>query len=85
MGLIIYYDDVLMVKDGNSSNKTKVSYFCIISDTPISAIINITSSAIGGGCLNFPSILGHLGLPLTSIIFLFVSFNIYYTIDLLNL
>ena len=83
--ILFQNEEVLMIKDGNSSNKAKVSYFGIVSDTPISAIINIISSAIGGGCFLFPSILGHLGLPLTSIIFLFVLFNIYYTIDLLRM
>ena len=77
-------DDDLMVKEGESSEEQRVSYFGIFSDTTFSSIINITSSAIGVGCLHFPSILSTIGLPLTVIIFLFVSLCIYYTIDLLR-
>ena len=77
-------DDDLMVKEGESSEEQRVSYFGIFSDTTFSSIINITSSAIGVGCLHFPSILSTIGLPLTIIIFLFVSLCIYYTIDLLR-
>ena len=77
-------DDDLMVKEGESSEEQRVSYFGIFSDTTFSSIINITSSAIGGGCLHFSSILSTIGLPLTVIIFLFVSLCIYYTIDLLR-
>ncbi len=79
-----FYNEDLMTNDINSSVKTKVSYFGIVSDTKFSAIISISASAIGGGCLNFPSILEHIGLPLVIGIFIFVSLNIYFTIDLLR-
>jgi len=79
-----FYNEELMINDINSSVKSKVSYFGIVSDTKFSAIINISASAIGGGCLNFPSIMQHIGLPLVAGIFIFVSLNIYFTIDLLR-
>jgi uncharacterized membrane protein (DUF485 family) len=77
-------EEDLILKDATSSVKNRVKYFGIVSDSEFSAIINITSSAIGRGCFNFPSILADLGLPLTTIIFVFVSLSIYYTIDLLR-
>ena len=38
-------DDDLMVKEGESSEEQRVSYFGIFSDTTFSSIINITSYA----------------------------------------
>ena len=76
-------DEDLMIKD-IASTKKKVKYFGIVSDSEFSAIINVTASAIGRGCFNFPQILTDLGLPLATFIFVFVSVNIYYTIDLLR-
>ena len=77
-------EEDLIMKDVTSSVKKRVKYFGIVSDSEFSAIINITSSAIGRGCFNFPPILADLGLPLTTTIFVFVSISIYYTIDLLR-
>ena len=74
----------LMIKETEVSEEPRVSYCGIYSDSQFSAIINLTSSTIGSGCLNFPSILTSLGLPLTTIIYLFVSLSVYYTIDLLR-
>ena len=77
-------EEDLVIKD-NSRTEIEVFSFCgISSDTQISAIINLISSAIGGGCLNFPSILKVIGLPLTISIFLIVTVSVYYTIDLLR-
>lgn len=77
-------DDDLMIKESQSDEEPRVTFLGLNSDSKLSAIINLTASAIGGGCLHFPSILGSIGLPLTIIIFLFVSISIYYTIDLLR-
>ena len=77
-------DDDFMIKEMEVVKESRVSYFGIYSDTKFSAIINLTSSAIGGGCLNFPAIITSIGLPLTIVIFLFVSLSIYYTINLLR-
>ena len=74
----------LVTKDGYSISENKVTYFGIESDSQYSAIVNLISSAIGGGCLHFSDILQHLGFPITSLIFLFVTFSIYYTMNLLR-
>lgn len=77
-------DEDIMVSENKSKDEEIVSYFCLSSDSQFSSVINIISSAIGGGCLNFPSILGQIGLPITISIFIFISLSIYYTIDLLR-
>ena len=77
-------EDDLMIKETEISDEPRISYCGIFSDSQFSAIINLTSSTIGGGCLNFPSIITDLGLPLTLIIFLFVTASVFYTIDLLR-
>ena len=77
-------DDDLMIKESQSDEEPRVSFFGIFSDSKFSAIINLTTSAIGAGCLNFPIILINIGLPLTTIIFLFVSICVYYSVDLLR-
>lgn len=82
--LLFKNDEDIMVKETQSDVEPRVSFFGIFSDSKISAIINLITSAIGGGCLYFPTILSHLGLPITIVIFLFVSGSIYYTIDLLR-
>jgi amino acid permease len=77
-------EDDLVIKDNNRPEIEVVSFCGISSDTQFSVIINLISSAIGGGCLNFPSILTSAGLPLTISIFLIVTVSVYYTIDLLR-
>ena len=77
-------DDDLMIKESQSDKEPRISFFGIFSDSKFSAIINLTTSAIGAGCLNFPIILISIGLPLTIIIFLFVSICEYYSVDLLR-
>ena len=77
-------EDDLVIKDNNRPEIEVVSFCGISSDTQFSVIINLISSAIGGGCLNFPSILTSVGLPLTISIFLIVTVSEYYTIDLLR-
>jgi amino acid permease len=77
-------EDDLVVKENNRPEFEVVSFCGIASDSQFSAIINLISSAIGGGCLNFPSILTAAGLPLTIFIFFIVTLSVYYTIDLLR-
>ena len=82
--LLFKNDDDLMIKENQTEEEPRASFFGIYSDSKFSAIINLTTSAIGGGCLNFPIILTSIGLPLTSIIFIFVSLCVYYSVDLLR-
>ena len=77
-------EDDLMIKETEISDEPRVSYCGFFSDSQFSTIINLTSSTIGGGCLNFPAIIDDLGLPLTLIIFIFVTLAVFYTIDLLR-
>ena len=77
-------EDDLVVKENNRPEFEVVSFCGIASDSQFSAIINLISSAIGGGCLNFPSILTAAGLPLTIFIFFIVTLSVYYTIDLVR-
>jgi len=77
-------EEDIVIKDNNRTELEVVSFFGISSDTQFSVIINLISSAIGGGCLNFPTILDDIGLPLTIIIFSIVTISVYYTIDLLR-
>lgn len=77
-------DEDIMVKEDQSSEEERISFFGIFSDSKFCSIINLIASAIGGGCFNFPSILSQIGLPLTGIIYIFVSVCIYYIVDLLR-
>ena len=82
--LLFRNDEDLMIKETQIEEEPRVKYFGIYSDSKFSSIINLTTSAIGAGCLNFPLILTHIGLPITIIIFIFVSLCVYYTLDLLR-
>jgi hypothetical protein len=77
-------EDDLFIMENEIVEEPKVTYCGISSDTQLSAIINLISSAIGGGCFNFPEIIKNIRLPLTIVIFLFVTVCVYYTIDLLR-
>ena len=77
-------EEDLVTKDGYSISENKVKYLGIESDSQYSAIVNLISSAIGAGCLHFSDILQNLGFPKTLLIFLFVTFSIYYTMNLLR-
>ena len=77
-------DDDIMIKEDQSSEEGRISFFGIFSDSKFCSIINLIASATGAGCLNFPTILSHIGLPLTVTIYLFVSICIYYIVDLLR-
>ena len=82
--LLFKDDEDLMVKETEIEKESRVKYFGIYSDSKFSSIINLTTSTIGAGCLNYSYILAHIGLPLTAIIFIFVSISVYYTLDLLR-
>ena len=84
-GMFSATDNVVYQTEENLLNSDeKISFFGISNDSQISVIINIVSSAIGGSCFNFPSILDILGLPCTLVVFTLIMISIYYTIDLLR-
>ena len=82
-------NDNIIFNDGESSlefdKKKNNRVFCgIKGDSELSCILNIIVSAIGGGCFHFPFIIYEGGILISFIIFIFVTFCIYYTIDLLR-
>ena len=77
-------DDDIFIRDKKPNEIQIVSYFGFSNDSKFSSIINLISSAIGGGCLNYPLILSNIGLPLTLILFITVILCVYYTLDLLR-
>lgn len=82
---IIFQNYVSSIDLGRKSdNELKVSICGIKGNSELSAILNVSVSAIGGGCFTFPCIIKKAGILLTLFIFLFVTFCIYYSIDLLR-
>ena len=82
-------NDNIIFHDGDSSEEigknTNIRAFCgIKGDSELSCILNVVVSAIGGGCFNFPFIMYEGGILVSLSIFIFVTFSIYYTIDLLR-
>lgn len=81
-------DNIIFQKDNSSLEKSdhmenKGCYF-LRGDTEISCILNIIVSSIGGGCFSFPYIVYEGGIMVSLICFMFVTFSIYYSIDLLR-
>ena len=81
-------DNIIFQKDNSSlemtSQKSKSGYFCIKGDSEFSCILNLAVSAIGGGCFSFPYIIYEGGIIVSFVAFLFVTFSIYYSIDLMR-
>ena len=77
-------DEDLLVKETEIEEESRVKYFGIYSDSKFSSIINLITSTIGAGCLNYSYTLAHIGLQMTVIIFIFVSISVYYTLNLLR-
>lgn len=80
---IIFQEDSLYI---NSKNRTKLHkvYCGIRGDSNLSGILNVTVSAIGGGCFSFPYMMYEGGILVVIFIFIFVTSCAYYTIDLLR-
>ena len=86
---------------GNNNNKNNINSFGVstatddYNNTPKKTtfltlnewlcIINILASTLGVGSLVFPSILYHIGIITSLIIFIFVSISVYFTLDLLRI
>ena len=81
-------DNIIFQKDNSSmemiDQKKKSGYFCIKGDSEFSCILNLAVSAIGGGCFSFPYIIYEGGIIISFIAFAFVTFSIYYSIDLMR-
>ena len=82
---IIFESEVTSVDLGLKSKYSMKKAYCgIRGDSEISGILNITVSAIGGGCFNLPYIMYDGGILVSLVIFLFVTICIAYSIDLLR-
>ena len=64
--------------------KMKKAYCGIRGDSEKSCILNVVVSAIGGGCFSFPFIMYEGGILVSLFIFFFVTFSVYYSVDLLR-
>ena len=53
-------EDDLFIMENEIVEEPKVTYCGISNDTQLSAIINLISSAIGGGWFNFPEIIKNI-------------------------
>ena len=80
---IIFQEDSLDIGKRNKTIHSK-AYCGMRGDSVLSGILNITVSAIGGGCFGFPYMMYEGGIIVILLIFLFVTASIYYTIDLLR-
>ena len=81
-------DNIIFQKDNSSleapDQRENIGCYCLRGDTEISCILNLIVSAIGGGCFSFPYIVYEGGIMVSFICFIFVTFSIYYSIDLLR-
>ena len=82
-------DNIIFQKEEDSSinfvqNYKNTGYFGIKGDREFSCILNLVVSAIGGGCFGFPYIIYEGGIIVAIILFIFVTFSTYYSIDLLR-
>jgi hypothetical protein len=81
-------DNIIFQKENSSlemaSKKSESGYLCIKGDSEFSCILNLVVSAIGGGCFSFPFIMYEGGIIVSFIAFVFVTFSIYYSIDLMR-
>ena len=77
-------EDLLEEEKHNSINEPIASRFNISGNSVLSAIINISSSAFGAGCLSFPYCLESTGIINSFFIFIFIAGCIYYSLELLR-
>ena len=80
---IIFQEDSLDIGKKNRNAHHK-AYCGIKGDSDLSGILNVTVSAIGGGCFSFPHMMYEGGIIVIIIIFVFVTACVYYSIDLLR-
>ena len=80
---IIFQEDTLDLDSRNRPLLHK-AYCGIRGDSDLSGILNVTVSAIGGGCFSFPYMVYQGGILVVIFIFIFVTLCVYYSIDLLR-
>ena len=79
--IIFQKEDSSLETDKNDKNN---SYCGMQGNSELSCILNIAVSSIGGGCFSFPYIVYEGGIMVSLFIFIFVTFCIYYSVDLLR-
>ena len=80
---IIFQEDSLELGKRNRARINKV-YCGIKGDSVLSGILNLTVSAIGGGCFSFPYMMYEGGIIVILLVFLLVTICIFYSLDLLR-
>ena len=79
---IIFQED--SVEIGKKKNQLHKEYCGIRSDSDLCCILNLTVSAIGGGCFSFSYLIYEGGIIVNTFIFIFVTACVYFSIDLLR-
>ena len=69
-------------KKSNNELKTLKSFLRFKGDNEFYGVINLLASAIGSGCVTFPSLLQTAGVITSLLIFIIVSISIYFSLDL---
>ena len=72
-----------MIETNENNNKNEFTLFSINLNGWFT-IINLVSGALGGGVFKFPNILYNIGIFNGIVCFIFVSFSIYFSLDLLR-
>ena len=62
----------------------KLTFLRFKGDNEFYGVVNLLASAIGSGCVTFPSLLQTAGIITSFIIFIIVSISIYFSLDLLR-
>ena len=71
-------------KANDKINDKTNSYKSLMKNSGFFGVLNIMASAIGGGSFSFPKIIDNIGPIYSLIIFLLVSFSIYYSLEILR-
>jgi amino acid permease len=79
---IIFQEDSLDI--GKRNKQLHKAYCGIKGNSDLIGILNVTVSAIGGGCFSFPYMMYEGGILVIIIIFVFVTGCVYFSIDLLR-
>ncbi len=72
-----------LIETNENNNKNEFKLFSINLNGWFT-IINLVSGALGGGVFKFPNILYNIGIFNGIVCFIFVSFSIYFSLDLLR-
>ena len=77
-------NDISLVKNEENEVKIKKSYLRFKGDNEFFGVVNLLASAIGSGCVTFPSLLQTAGVVTSLLIFTIVSISIYFSLYLLT-